>query len=222
MFDRIKNAMNLRRAPPATQPQLQAWADARGLNLQGRKEGGFSLAGAWNGHLFRAECAPSTRNYIRGFELKARVELSVQPEVGLVLMNRALKSTFEAQANALFEDVTDPLETRARQVPEEVRWLSLYRDAGWTGPPAGFWSRYAVLTDTAEVARESLNEALVTQLMQWPAHQPEGAPMLYVLDSGSTYLRLQMDRSVSADVAVHALDVLGLFSAQVAKVLAPR
>lgn len=219
MFERIKNALAARRDASAAQAELQHWAQQRDLGYQSRRDGGFTLAGSLAGRAFRAECVPSTRSYIQGFELKARVELAVNPEVGLVLMNRALKSTFEALANALFEDVTNALETGARQVPEEVRWLSLYRDVGWVGPTAGFWSRHAVLTDVADVAREVLTEDLVNRLMNWPASHREGTPTLFLLDRGNAYLRLQMSRQPDALVAVHALEALDLLASRFAVLL---
>lgn len=216
MFERIRNVLASRRGPASPQPELQRWAQEQGLVAEGRKDGGFSLGGVWQGRAFRAECSPSTRSYIRGFELKARAELSLNPEVGLVLMNRALKGTFEAQANALFEDVTDALATRARDVPQEVRWLSLYRDVGWPGPQPDFWTRYAVLTDAPDLARQGLDQAVVDMLCQWPEARPEASPVLLLLDRGNAYLRLQLGTTLHADVALHALDTFGAFSARLA------
>ena len=216
MFERLRNALALRQRPAKPLAPLQHWAEERGLMAEGHKQGGFALAGVWQGRAFRAECSPSTRSYIQGHELKARVELSLDPEPGLVLMNRALKGVFEAQANAPFEDVTDPLETRARQVPPEVRWLSLYRDAGWPGPPQGFWTRYAVLTDAPDIARQAFDAEVVGMLTRWPAAWPESSPLLLLLDRGNAYLRLQVGVSVNPDVALHALNTFGAFTARLA------
>jgi hypothetical protein len=220
MFERIKNALAARAGRKLASDGIQRWASSHHLTHQSRPGGGFVISGLWMDRLFRVECAPSTRSYIQGFELKAKAELAVTHEVGLVLMNRALKRTFEAQANALYEDATDALKTRTRQLPEEVRWLSMYRDAGWPGPDDEFWARYAVLTDAADVARNGLDADAIGLLMEWPAPAHERTPMLFMLNRGNTYLRMQLAQPGDEAVAVHALTAFGHFTSRFASLLA--
>jgi hypothetical protein len=219
MFERLKNALSASRASLPDDEGLHHWAMERMLAHVPRKHGGYAIAGQWMDRQFRAECAPSARNYIEGFEFKAKAELALTHEVHLILMNRALKRTFEAQANRLYENVTDALQTTAKQLPEEVRWLSMYRDAGWPGPDDSFWARYAVLTDAPEIARHCLDEQTIELLMDWPEDVSEGTPMLFMLMRGNTYLRMQVDRPADSDAALHALDVFEQFSARAIKKL---
>ncbi|HEX5738767.1 MAG TPA: hypothetical protein VFY22_09670 [Hydrogenophaga sp.] len=220
MFDRLKNALSARPAPTSEDEGLIShWATERMLAHVPRKHGGYAIAGQWMDHQFRAECAPSARSYIEGFEFKAKSELALTHEVHLILMNRALKRRFEAQANSLYENVTDSLQTTAKQLPEEVQWLSLYRDAGWPGPEDSFWARYAVLTDAPEIAQQCLDARSIELLMDWPAPVNEHTPMLFMLVRGNTYLRLQVDPLRGSEAALHALDVFEHFSARAVKQL---
>ena len=86
-------------------------------------------------------------------ELMARADLGLRQEGNVVVMNRRLKNVLEAQSHQLYSKYTDDLQTIAGVVPDEVRWLAMYRDAGWAGPDRGFWARYAVLTDAPDTAR---------------------------------------------------------------------
>jgi len=219
MFERLKNALSARRASLPDDDGLHHWAMERMLAHVPRKHGGYAIAGQWMDHPFRAECAPAARSYIQGFEFKAKAELGLTHEVHLILMNRALKRTFEAQANSLYENATDALRTTAKQLPEEVRWLSMYRDAGWPGPDDSFWARYAVLTDAPEIARHCLDAQTIDLLMDWPAPVNEHTPMLFMLIRGNTYSRLQIDHPDDSDAAMHALEVFEHFSARAIKKL---
>lgn len=219
MFERLKNALSARRASVPDDEGLHHWAMERMLAHVPRKHGGYAIAGQWMDRPFRAECAPSTRSYIEGFEFKAKAELALTHEVHLILMNRALKRTFEAQANSLYENVTDGLKTTAKQLPEEVRWLSMYRDAGWPGPDDSFWARYAVLTDAPEIARHCLDAQTTELLMDWPEGVNALTPMMFMLVRGNAYVRMQVDHPADSDAVLHALDVLEQFSARAVKQL---
>ncbi|MBA4266226.1 MAG: hypothetical protein C0453_14180 [Comamonadaceae bacterium] len=212
MFERLKNALSARRASLPDDEGLHQWAMERMLAHVPRQHGGYAIAGQWMDQPFRAECAPSAREYIKGFELKAKAELGLTHEVHLILMNRALKRTFEAQANKLYENVTDALQTTAKQLPEEVRWLSMYRDAGWPGPDDRFWARYAVLTDAPEIARHCLDDQTIELLMDWPEDVNASTPMLFMLMRGNIYLRMQVDQPADSEPVLHALDVFEHFS----------
>jgi hypothetical protein len=219
MFDLLKNALNRPPKAGSLDDSLVQWANERLLSHMGMVGGAYALGGRLLDRPFRAECLASSRPYIAGMELMAKSDLGLTSAVNVILMNRALKRQFESQAQAHYADVTDTLKTTAKALPEEVRWLSLYRDAGWDGPPPAFWARYAVLTDTPEVAKHWVDGDTVDQLKDWPMEVGPETPVLFMLSRGKTYLRLQGGSSGQAAVAVHALDLFEHLSGRALQIL---
>ena len=111
------------------------------------------------------------------------------------------------------------LQTTAKTLPEEVRWLSMYRDAGWPGPVDAFWGRYAVLTDDPETARHWLDTDSIDMLMNWPGEPGWDAPRLFMLTRGKTYLRMQAGPPGDSTVALHALDIFEHLSGSALRLL---
>ena len=153
MYKRLKNALSPNTWLRSRSAPLAQWADDHALSFAPMVGGAYLLAGKWQGRAVRIQCLAPSRPFIQGMELMARAVLGLRQEGNVVLMNRALKEVLEAQSRALYSQYTDELRTMAGVVPDEVRWLSMYRDAGWVGPDHRFWSRYAVLTDAPELAR---------------------------------------------------------------------
>lgn len=197
MFDRIKKAFSKepRMAGPAAALDERAWdpivewAQAEGLDfsLMGR---GFALDGAMAGKPCRFEVGKPSRKYVVGEELRGRAELGVDPDVMLLLMNRALKDQLVRQAYAQF---TDTLQTSVdSSLPEEVRLLAMYEELGWDTIPRAFWSRYAVVADDRHHAAAWLDAQVARQLLEWPVPAPaEDLPFMLMLLRGKAYLRMQ-------------------------------
>lgn len=222
MFDLLKTALNRSPKPGAMDESLVQWANERLLSHMGMVGGAYALGGRLLDRPFRAECLASSRPYIAGMELMAKSDLGLTPAANVILMNRNLKRQFEALAHAHYADVTDTLQTTVKDLPEEVRWLSLYRDAGWEGPAPAFWAQYAVLTDTPDVARHWVDGDTVDMLMEWPLDVSPETPMLFMLTRGKTYLRMQGGQGGpggQAGVAVHALDVFEHLSGRALQIL---
>jgi hypothetical protein len=219
MFERLKKAMGA--VSPAGQPDdsIAQWASERLLSHMALMGGGFALGGRLHDRPFRAESIASSRWYIQGLELLGKADLDLTPEVNIVLVNRDLKRRFEAKANELYAEATEGLKTTTKAVPEEVRWLSQYRDAGWDGPDDAFWARYAVLTDAPDSARQWLDEQSVEQLMDGPPEWQADTPMVLMLTRGKSYLRLQVGDEKGGAVALHALDILEHLSGRALHVL---
>lgn len=203
MFDRLKNALSGRAADPLRDDALARWAADRLLSHLPMLGGTYALGGRLLDRPFRAECTTPHRDYIRGMGLLGKADLDLSPEMHVVLMNRALKRTLEARAKA----GEGPRHGGGRSVPEEVRWVGLFRDAGWPGPPDAFWARYAVLTDAPELALRWLDGASIEMLMDWPAEVSPETPVMFMLMHGKAYLRLQVDRPQDRSAALHALDL---------------
>jgi hypothetical protein len=159
MFERLKSAFFARPPVAAADEALAQWARERLLNHMALLGGAYALGGRLHDRPFRAECIATSRAYMQGMELMAKADLGLSPDVTVIVMNRALKRSFEAMANELYAEATETSRTTRKALPEEVRWLSMFRDAGWPGPDGDFWGRYAVLTDSPETARHWLDAA---------------------------------------------------------------
>jgi hypothetical protein len=210
MFDRLKNALAHPPSPPVIgDDAVVAWAAERLLRHRALPGGAYSLSGRLHDKAFRAECTPSTRSYIVGLELMAKTDLGLPPAGSVIVMNRALKRTLEAQANGLFAKATQSLQTRAEDMPEEIRWLTLYRDAGWAGPDERFWSRYAVLTDVPELAERWLDATALGLLQERAAEDPvTDSPLLLMLTRGKAYMRAQVTASTGSAEALDLFEHL--------------
>jgi len=207
MFERLKNVLGVGSIKVETDDGLAQWATERMLAYRVLGGGAYVLDGRVLDRPFRAGCTASSRSYISGMELMARAELGLRPDVHVIVMNRALKRTLEALASSLFAEVTDALQTTDKPLPEEVGWMSAYRDAGWPGPNADFWAQHAVLTDAPEAARQWLDEEGIALLQDTPDQLHADTPRLFLLTRGKAYLRMQLDRPGDSTTALYALDV---------------
>lgn len=212
MLARLKNTLAPHNWLRSRSAPMARWAQDHALDFTALPGGACNLAGSWQGRPVRIQCQAPTRPFIKGMELLARADLGLRPSGQVVVMNRALKDVLEAESRALYSKYTDDLQTMAGVVPEEVRWLSMYRDAGWVGPDRRFWSRYAALTDVPELARRWIDSETEQRLMDWPAAVMADRPMMFMWQRGKTYLRMQIDRNGDTDTAVHALDLFARLS----------
>ncbi len=212
MYERLRNALSPNAWFRARSAPLAEWAQAHALSFTPMMGGAYLLAGHWQGRPVRIQCLAPSRPFIQGMELMARADLGLRPDGNVVVMNRALKEVLEVQSRALYSQYTDELRTMAGVVPDEVRWLSMYRDAGWVGPDERFWGRYAALTDAPEVARRWIDSESEQQLMAWPDAVSAATPMMFMLQRGKTYMRLQIDNTRDMTTAVHALGLFHLLS----------
>lgn len=178
--------------------KLISWATAQGYELQFRTKPsagkapvqGFVIDSQTEGKPWRLECGAPTRDFIKGEELLFRGELGVLDSVSAVVMSRPLKVQLEKRAFQLY---TNSLQTTLDpKLPEEMRWLAIYQEAGWAGLPDAFWDRYAVLSGQREHAQSWLTPALTDSLLQWPLGGPTAdVPFTLMLLRGKCYLRMQ-------------------------------
>jgi len=193
MFARLKRVV----APSAEHPGLVpadavlAWAGKQGFDYASAgKDQGLVLSGKILGKPWKLESGASSRDYIRGQELRARAELDVDGDRSVLIMSRPLKETLEQQAYAIY---TDTLQTTADpSLPEEMRWLAMYEEFGWRSLAPEFWERYTVLADQRDHALAWIDCKLAELLLQWP--QPgvsAKTPFILMLLRGKAYLRMQ-------------------------------
>lgn len=194
MFERLKKVFAPRDVGsdrPDTADDVSKWAGTKGFAFTGPSEGtGFVLSGKIDNKPWKLERGKSTRDYIRGEELRARAELQLNDDVAVLIMNRPLKEVLEKRAYEIF---TDTLQTTVDpSLPEEMRWLAMYPEAGWDALPPAFWKRYSVLAEKREQAMVWISPHLAELLMNWPEPATNAqVPFVLMILRGKAYLRMQ-------------------------------
>jgi hypothetical protein len=204
MFESLKNALGLGDAKSslagklglaphsdlAPASKVSEWAGMQGFVFSQRADGrsGYHVEGKVGGKAWRMEQGKPSRDFIQGAELRARAELGIRDDVAVMVMSRQLKNDLDKRAFAIY---TDTLQTIADpNLPEEMRWLSIYEEVGWESLGKAFLNQYAVLADNRLNAVTWLNQELVNLLMAWPTLDP-AAPKILMLLRGKAYLRMQ-------------------------------
>ncbi|MDI1273905.1 hypothetical protein [Polaromonas sp.] len=194
MFERLKKVFVRSEAQPpvAARPDaVSEWAGTHGFSYASQDKGaGFVLTGKVKGKGWKLESGAASRDYIAGEELRARAALDINEDVAVLIMNRPLKESLEKRAYAIY---TDTLQTTADpSLPEEMRWLAMYEEFGWSSLVPEFWERYTVLADRRENALAWLDSNLAELLLHWPEPGPDmQTPFILMLLRGKAYLRMQ-------------------------------
>lgn len=199
MLERLKALFPKKAAPVkpeetfASPDDVARWAAEQGLGYEARDNGGFIVSGEAFDVKWRLERAAPVRDFIHGAELRGRTEMGLNSDLAVLVLNRHLK---EALENRAFAEFTDTLRTVAdAQLPEEVRWLSMYEEVHLPDAPIGFHDLYAVLADDSRHAYDWINEAVATELMRWPPGSVnEQTPVLLMVLRGNVYLRMEAAR----------------------------
>ncbi len=201
MFESLKKAFARPETPPrevVPADPVSEWAGTQGFSYSSQGTGqGFVLTGKVGGKPWKLESGPATRDYMVGEELRARAELGINSDASVLIMNRPLKESLEKRAYAIY---TDPLQTTADpSLPEEMRWLAMYEEFGWSSLVPEFWERYTVLADERENALAWIDNNLAELLLHWPQPGPDTqVPFILMLLRGKAYLRMQYS---PADIA---------------------
>lgn len=197
MFDRLKKSLSkdaslpVLASKPAMPDEVIAWGLGHGLaNGSAKDAKGLAMTGTTSGKVWTLECSQSSRDYIRGDELRAKADLKVNDDAVILIMNRPLKNALETRAYAMY---TDTLQTTADpSLPEEMRWLAMYPEADWPAMPRPFWNRYVALSDQLEHAVAWIDEELMRLLVSWPKPGPDDqVPFILMVLRGKAYLRMQ-------------------------------
>jgi hypothetical protein len=205
MFESIKNALGFGSNPNADKAakhhaqdsqsipplnKVSEWAGMQGLGFSQRSDGrnGYQIEGKIGDKPWRMEFGKPSRDFIKHSELRARAELGIREDIAVMVMNRHLKNDLEKRAFALY---TDSLQTIADpNLPEEMRWLSIYEEMGWESLGKDFLNSYAILAEDRDQAMAWVSPELVKLLMAWPASDPTTPKIMMVL-RGKAYLRMQ-------------------------------
>lgn len=173
---------------------LGAWAKREGLAFETlRSENRLVWTGHLGGMAMRMESMPPRRDYLRGYELRLRINLDLPDRLSLMVMSRWLKTRLEQQA---YEGYTDKVRTTGKlNLHEESRWLALFSELGWATMAPDLWALYAVLGDRREEAQAWLEGPLTAGLLAWDVPAAGAVPLVMMLTRGCLYLRTQHDRS---------------------------
>ncbi len=225
MFSRLRQLFSDTDKPEAAaapqglgQKMAAEWAKQSGMKFTAAANGrSYMIEGEVDDRSFRLECGQPTREFIHGEEIRIRGDISISQDVSVLIMNRPLKVSLDSQAYSLY---TDSLQTTVgAELPEEMRWLSMYQEVGWESVPRSFWERYSVIADQKENALVWLDAELAQALMHWPDPGPSAeVPFILMLAHGRSYLRMEHN---PADLPTmqHALDIFKLASIRAVQTL---
>lgn len=203
MFDRIRKAFSrdaaTGRAADETQVPgtrvaegpLSEWAATQGFGFSADSaSSNVALEGKVRGKRWRMEMGKPAREFIRGKELRARAQLGIDEDLAVLVMSRPLRESLEKKAFQLY---TDPLQTSADpNLPEEMRWLSMFDELAWDSLSEDFWRRYSVLSDSREAALAWIDPQLAQVMLDWPQPAPSAeVPFMILLLRGKAYLRME-------------------------------
>ena len=112
----------------ASWPDATHWAEESGYSFRReRDDRGFVVEGPLAGRTWRLEWGPSQRDYLQGHELRLRCDLGLPQDLQMMLMSLSLMDSLEREAFGRF---TEGAQTETDlDVPEEMRWLALFRKA---------------------------------------------------------------------------------------------
>lgn len=194
MFDRIKSILNqpiLGTGPKDRDAAtlIPAWAKSSGFRFEARGGDGFILQGEFDKRSWALEVGPSTRDFISGRQLRASLKVASDPKIAVVVMNRGLKDALD---ELVFKLYTDSVQTMASaEMPDEMRWVTVFDEFGWEGPPLEFWERYSVMAGKRAHATALLDEQLCEALMAWTDQEPgQAAPFTMNMFRGKIQLRM--------------------------------
>lgn len=217
MFNPFKKLFTAKEDKGAEAPDARAltkWAESKGLVCT-LAEPGSTVAcvmqGRSSGRPWRMEIGKRLRDFVRGDELRVRVDLQANPDVTVIVMNRPLKNLLERRAYQLY---TDSVQTTADpHLPEEMRWLAIYQEFGWDQLPRPFWDSFSVLADERANAISLIDPSVCKALMGGLETGIDAqVPRVISLQRGRLYLRMQ-HRSGDAGELNHVLDLLDVFCA---------
>jgi hypothetical protein len=203
-------------APERDLAEVMAWAGASGHGFKRvRGEDGFVIDGAFDNMPWRLEWGPPQRDYIRGQELRLRMELSLPPEMQMLVLSRTLMETLE---RATYEQFTDSMQTQigSAQTPEEMRWMVMFPKLDLSALKAQR-GRFGAVASVPALGlawiEGPLADALVRALDRLLRYDP---PFVLMTLRGRVYLRLMLDVPDPAELAA----ALSLFELGVTRALA--
>ena len=208
MFDRLRRALQPSGGSSAGKPvsnqEVARWAASQRVAIVVQAtEGHFDLGGELNGHPWRLESGASTRDYVRGMELRGRADVGADPDAAVMVLNRPLQEALEGNA---YSAITDTLQTTVNaSMPEEMRWLAMFEEVAWPELPTSFRRHFAVVAEHTQTAQRWIHAPVVSQLLNIVEGEGGAAgvesPLLLMLVRGKVYLRMEHTQRSLPEIA---------------------
>jgi hypothetical protein len=171
--------------------EVSEWAKRNKLGFKRESEGtGFAVIGGLDSKPWRLEWGPPQRNYIEGHELRLRMELSLSPNLQMLLISQPLLETLERETFERFTESTQTVIDGA--TPEEMRWLAMFPKVPYKGSKdvrLRFGLVGNVPAETASWVEGALARQMEEAAVGFLKNEP---PFVLMLLRGRVYLRLQM------------------------------
>lgn len=171
---------------------VEAWAQAHAFSFRRVKDdAGFVVDGATDGAPWRMEWGPSQRDFIGASELRFRCDVSLPPDMQLLILTRPLMEQLDAR---LFEEQVQGTQTRIDgNTPEELRWLVMFRPVDLT-PFRAVRARFGAVASAPEAGFAWIEGDLARALERaGETLLPRDPPLLVMTHRGKVYLRLGTD-----------------------------
>lgn len=170
---------------------LEQWARKAGRNFTLKTDGtGFALEGEVDGHEWRMERGAPSRDYINHTELRARIDLDLNPDAQLMVMSRSLKRALD---NNVYSQFTNTLQTIAHsRMPEEMLWLTMYPEVGWKSLGEVFVEFFSILAESEQHARAWIDDGFIRKMTK-RKNLNQHQPFVMMIMRGKLYMRCEFD-----------------------------
>ncbi len=189
---------------------ISDWAQQRGHGFKrARGEDGFVIDGRLDDRPWRIEWGPPQRDYIRGHELRLRMELDLSSDAQMLVLSRPLMDSLERKT---FEEFTDNVQTQiGTQTPEEMRWLVMFPKVNLTTLKS-LRTHFGAVASVPETGLDWIEGPLASAL-EHAAHGllRDAPPFVLMTLRGRAYLRTQLEapdpKAVAATLALFEIGV---------------
>lgn len=171
---------------------LQAWTRQRGEEFKRARDAtGYVVEGHCGDHTLRLEWGPPQRHYLRGHELRVRIESRLPETAEMMVITQGLAERLEVQA---FERLVEGQQTElSLDLPEEVRWLASLRRVpldAWPALQCHFVAVSSMPTAALRWLEGEVASRLGRSLSSWLG---PSAPLVLMLLRGRVYVRTEAD-----------------------------
>ncbi|MCK6424695.1 MAG: hypothetical protein L6Q75_06325 [Burkholderiaceae bacterium] len=191
MLDSLQRFLQRRQAPADPESALMSqWARERGDEFKRVRRGpGAVVQSVGAAGPMRIEWGPPQRQYIRGSELRVRIDAKLPDALEMLVLSRSLAESLEAQA---FQELTSLQQTGMDEgSPEEARWLALFERIDVAAGPT-FEQGFVVVSSCVPHARHWAAGELAVRLLRARTHWLSAqAPLVLMTLRGRLYLRTE-------------------------------
>lgn len=190
MFKALQKLQKMFGSRPEDEPDsrlLDGWAHSRGHQLKRVRRGeGRVIEFDCDDRRGRMEWGPSHRAYIKGRELRIRIDAGLPGQMEMMIMSRRLAQQLGGEA---YQTLTSAHQTGIdADLPEEVRWLSMLEKVPVPSAAAG----YVLMSSSPVHARRWLDGDLLSRVSRasnlWLG---DSVPLVVMTLRGCIHLRTE-------------------------------